>query len=47
LRRPSGAAVARERALHILEDYAPAPLAEDVLDGLWRIVNGADRELRD
>jgi trimethylamine--corrinoid protein Co-methyltransferase len=38
--------VARERALDILRNYAPAPLQEDVRCELRRIVTHADRQLR-
>ncbi len=38
--------VARERALDILENYAPEPLAGDVAGELRRIVAEADREVR-
>jgi trimethylamine:corrinoid methyltransferase-like protein len=39
--------VARERALDILENYAPEPLDDAVKAELARIVGAADRELRD
>ena len=38
--------VARERALDILENYRPEPLAEDVRDELRRLVDAADAKVK-